>query len=322
MNKTKKIIIAVFLVLIVAILLLVGFAGNYFYDLAVNANTSKSFLNDSAHLGSTDTSGNLSEYAVIRQEALDWGETVYEKQTIQSFDDLALNAYYFPNPDAGHRYAVVVHGYTGKALDMILSIQTIYETGYSILAPDCRGGGDSEGSYVGMGWDDRLDVVDWIDVIIENDPEAEIMLYGVSMGGATVMMVSGEDLPSNVKVIVEDCGYTSAHDIFTYQLRDLFNLPPFPIMQSASLVTKIRAGYFLEDASALKQVAKSVTPMLFIHGDADAFVPFSMLDTLYEAASCPKQKYVVSGAPHGAASSVDGPLYWETVFGFVDQYMN
>ena len=107
-----------------------------------------------------------------------------------------------------------------------------------------------------MGWDDRLDIIDWINTILEYNPNAEIVLHGVSMGAATVSMVSGEDLPSNVKAIVADCGYTSVWDEFAYQLDDLFSLPEFPILNVSSLVAKVRAGYFLGEASTLKQVAK------------------------------------------------------------------
>ncbi len=318
----KKIVISVLVIFAIAMMGLI-FIGNYFYDLAINSKTNKDFLNESKHLGSADTSGNMSSHAESKKLAQEWAVKKSTKQTIQSFDDLKLNGYYFQNKKDNHKYIIVVHGYMGKALDMVFSIKRFYKEGYSVLAADCRGAGDSEGNYIGMGWDDRLDILKWIDLIISNDPDAKIVLYGVSMGGATVMMVSGEEsLPSNVKAIVEDCGYTSASDIFTYQLNDLFNLPKFPIIPAASLVTKIRAGYFLEEASAVKKVAKSRTPILFIHGDKDEFVPFSMLDTLYEAANSPKDKYVINGAGHGLASSVDGEIYWDNVFNFIKQYMN
>lgn len=320
-KKIKKRIIIIAVAIILILILVLGFIGNYFYNLAINANTSKDFLNQSEHLGPTDTSGNLEKDKEIREKALEWGNSILVRKSIESDDGLDLNGYYFDNKESNNKYAIVVHGYMSKALDMIVSIKHIYDEGYSILAPDCRGCGDSEGDYVGMGWDDRLDMIKWIELIIESDPEAEIMLYGVSMGGATVMMTAGEDLPDNVKAIVEDCGYTSASDIFTYQLKDLFNLPKFPIIQAASIVTKVRAGFYLGEASALEQVAKSETPIFFIHGDADAFVPFSMLDILYEAADCPKDKYVVKGAGHGYASSIAGEEYWEKVFDFVNTYM-
>ena len=135
------------------------------------------------------------------------------------------------------------------------------------------------------------------------------------------MMTSGEALPPNVKVIVEDCGYTSVWDEFSGQLKEQFGLPSFPIMQAASLMTKLRARYWFSEADAVKQVAKSTTPMLFIHGEDDSFVPFWMLDVLFEASGCEKEKFIVSGAGHGVASSADPDGYWAAVGTFVEKHI-
>lgn len=141
------------------------------------------------------------------------------------------------------------------------------------------------------------------------------------MGAATVMMTSGEKLPENVKAFVEDCGYSSAKDELSYQLKDMFNLPAFPLIPVTSLITKIRAGYFFGEANAVKQLHNNTKPMLFIHGDKDAFVPFSMLDTVYEANKGPKEKYVVHGAKHAEALSTDPAMYQEKVTEFLETYV-
>ena len=65
-----------------------------------------------------------------------------------------------------------------------------------------------------MGWLDREDILRWIDFILADDPQAEIVVHGISMGAATTMMTAGEDTPENVKVFIEDCGYTSVWDVF------------------------------------------------------------------------------------------------------------
>src|SRR5699024_11215506 len=96
------------------------------------------------------------------------------------------------------------------------------------------------------------------------------------MGAATVLMASGEDLPKNVKAIVADSPYTSVYDMFAYQMNRMYHLPDIPFLPSTSLVTKIRAGYSLTEASALDQVKKAETPILYIHGEADTFVPTDM----------------------------------------------
>ena len=76
------------------------------------------------------------------------------------------------------------------------------------------------------------------------------------MGAATVMMTSGEKLPSNVRIIIEDCGYTSVWDEFAYELKYIFKLPTFPTLYNANIMTKIRAGYSLKKASCIKQLKK------------------------------------------------------------------
>lgn len=68
-------------------------------------------------------------------------------------------------------------------------------------------------------------------------------------------------------------------------------------------------------------MAKSKTPMLFIHGDADTFVPFEMLDEVYNAAKVEKEKLIVPGAGHGEAEKVDSNTYWNTVWKFVGRYI-
>lgn len=319
--KMKLIIIAV--VVVILGLIIYGAVGNYFYNFALSANDEKEFLEGNPHLEES--------VAVMAQvaEAAEQADVEFEADhqptalSIVSKDklQLKLHADVYHNDEADHKWAIVGHGYTMDASGMTRWIRHFYEKGYHVLAPDFRGHGRSEGEYIGMGWHDRLDMLQWIDEIINIDPAAEIALFGISMGGATVMMTSGEELPSNVKVVVEDCGYASVSDVFIYQLDDLFGLPEFPIINAANTVTKIRAGYDLYEASAENQVTKSKIPTLFIHGDQDTFVPYKMLDDVYNAANVDKEKLVIQGAGHGEAEKVNPDLYWNTIWEFVGKYM-
>ncbi|ABS20623.1 alpha/beta hydrolase [Bacillus cytotoxicus] len=318
MKKISVILIGILLLLTVAYMLV----GNYFFNYALNAKQEKEFLQGNPHLEKTvNVSGNV---LVTNEQKNAEFISKYKPNTIvmRSFDELKLTGYEYINEQSSHKWAIIVHGYSSKASEMTKYIRHFYEKGYSVLAPDLRGHGNSEGDYIGMGWHDRKDVQRWIQQILKKDPQAEIALFGISMGGATVMMTSGEDLPPNVKVIVEDCGFSSVMDEFTYQLKDLFHLPKFPVMNAANTVTKLRAGYDLEEASAVKQVAKSKTPILFIHGDADTFVPYEMLDEVYNAAKVEKEKLIVPGAGHGEAEQANPDKYWNTLWNFVEKYIS
>ena len=141
------------------------------------------------------------------------------------------------------------------------------------------------------------------------------------MGAATVAMTSGEELPINVKAIIADCGYTSVWEQFSYQLDTLFSLPEFPILNVSSLVGQIRAGYSIKDASAIEQVKKSKTPILYIHGDQDDFVPYFMMEELYNATSSAKEMLTIKDAGHAKASEIDPETYWTTIYNFTNKYI-
>ena len=172
-----------------------------------------------------------------------------------------------------------------------------------------------------MGWQERKDVLEWVDFLRQKDPKSQIVLMGISMGAATVMMSSGENLPSNVKAIIEDCGYTSVWEEFSVQIHNYFHLPPFPFLYLSYLASRIRYGFSFKEASAIRQVAKCNRPILFIHGSKDAFVPFYMLNKLYHAAKCEKEKLVIDGACHALSCATDPKLYFRTVDQFLDKYI-
>lgn len=316
MKKKKIIGIAISSILVILILGL-SFVGNYFYNLALNPDTPKDIVFGTPEEAEA-TSGQ------VLDSDIQWllTESNYTDETLTSFDNLNLHAYKVLNQNDSNKWVITVHGYTSEGINMSSYAKNYYDIGYNVLIPDLRSHGLSEGDYIGMGWDDRLDIIDWINTILEYNPNAEIVLHGVSMGAATVSMVSGEDLPSNVKAIVADCGYTSVWDEFAYQLDDLFSLPQFPILNVSSLVSKVRAGYFLGTASSLKQVEKSKTPILFIHGDKDDFVPYYMMEELYNATSSEKEMLTIKDAGHAKSSEVDPETYWTTVYNFTNKYIS
>lgn len=304
-----KILIGVTLLVTVVLV----FAGNYFYNYAV-VPSEKDFLEgDTPGTTKTNEESSAQSWFANPDNRKEWQQT--------SADGLKLSAIYLPATDS-HKTAIVAHGYMGNAETMANYAKMFHDLGYNVLVPDARGHGKSEGDYIGFGWHERKDYVKWIDQVLEtNGQSEEIVLYGISMGAATVMMTSGESLPTNVKAIIEDCGYSSVNEELAYQLNELFSLPPFPLIQVTSLMTKIRAGYFFGEADAIKQLEKNQLPMLFIHGDADTFVPYEMLDKVYQATNGPKEKYIVPGAEHAKAYSIDPENYQKTVSSFLEKYV-
>ena len=215
--------------------------------------------------------------------------------------------------------AIVVHGWRDTAIKF-MTIARIYElAGYHVLMPDLHAHGLSEGEAVQMGWKDRKDVLHWMTVASKLFDTNDFVIHGVSMGAATTMCVSGEKMPECVKTVrfVEDCGYTSVWDEFSYELKEEFGLSDFPLLYATSLLCKIKYGWSFGEASSIKQVRKCPYPMLFIHGDDDTFVPSEMVHPLYEAKQGEKDLWITKGTKHARSYSDYREEYIQRVRAFI-----
>lgn len=305
-SYVKKVIKIIIIILFVLFLIIGGlslYIGNYLYNYTLNPNADD-------YLGmSIEDNDNDKAKKWLKEN----GQDVY----MRSQDNLRLKATLIEQDS--HTYVIMVHGYRGDGASIIAPIKKMKEAGYSLLVPDLRGHGESEGDYIGMGCDDRLDILEWIRFLLNRDKNASIVLYGVSMGAATVMNVAGENIPDEVKCIIEDCGYTNVWDLFQAHF-DMNRFESAIVLRAGSLVTKIRAGYNIMDNQPIQQIQKSQRPILFIHGDEDDFVPFSMVDKLYNAAKCEKEKLVIQGAGHANSCAINPKLYYQTIFDFIEKY--
>ncbi|WP_438318050.1 alpha/beta hydrolase [Sporosarcina sp. FA9] len=290
----------------------------FFYELAVKRGP-KDFLEKNADLDVSDEAMDL----YLNGSWIDWvADQKFEQLTLTSRDGLKLSGYYLPASKPTDKLVILTHGYLGNAKQMGLFGQFYHnDFGYNIFMPDARGHGKSEGNYYGFGWQDRLDLIDWTELLVKKlGTESKISYHGLSMGAATVLMASGEnDLPRQVKAIIADSPYESVYQLFSYQMNRMFHLPAFPLLDSTSILTKIRAGYSFREASALKVVGNTKVPILYIHGKGDTFVPTEMAEGLYRHTSSDSELYLVPKANHGEAFALAGDKYKEKIDYFLNR---
>ncbi len=297
--------------------------GNFFYYVTLTKSGLKNPFVAKVASGTKEKDEALLRLDAIKEQGKDWFDNANKEILVikSSNSNKNLHAdFLFPEKESDV-FVIIIHGYTSEPRGMGMYAQKYHELGYNVLMPSLNGHADSEAGAVTMGWKDRLDIVDWANFIAENYPNSKIILHGESMGAATTMMTTGEELPDNVKVAVADCGYTSVWDIFSNKIKNNFKMPEFPTLYSANAVNRIYSGFDFKEASAVEQLKKSKTPTIFIHGDKDTFVPYEMLDRVYEACASEKEKITIPGSPHARNACVNPELYWNSIIEFLNKYI-
>lgn len=292
---------------------LVG-ASLYFYNMTV-ASGKKAFVATSTKLKRTDP----------LYDAKKWYRTVPKQRWTEKAAGANLNlvADYVPAAKTTKKTVVLVHGFGSDKEAMGGYVAMFHKLGYNTLIPDTRGQGQSQGKVISYGYYESKDYLKWVNqVIAKQGQQSQVVLFGVSMGGATTMMTSGLKTPSQLKAYIEDCGYTDAQAEITYQAKQMYNIPYWPLVPMTSTVARLKAGFHFKDANALAAVKRNHKPMLFIHGGADTFVPTRMVYQVYRADAGPKELLVVPGAKHAAALSHAPALYTKTVKAYLAKYIH
>ncbi|WP_373895558.1 alpha/beta hydrolase [Virgibacillus sp. CBA3643] len=309
----KKRILLISGIIVVLLLVAVFLVTNYFYGEAVQRGNEVEL-----HSEEVETVASRQDQSIV-EEAEEWfGEQDMQIVEQNAYDDLTLKAIYLDNETSTGKAVILAHGFRGVKEEMDELVKFYYDQGFDVLMPDARGHGESEGDYIGFGWHGRLDYQQWIEMLIDDHEAEDIFLHGNSMGAALVLMASGEDLPDEVKGIVADSGYTTAKEELTHQLNHLYNLPAFPLLDITSVMTKVRAGYTFEEASAIDQVKDNTRPLFIIHGAEDELVPTEMAHELYDAAGGEKELWIVPEAGHTDAHTVATGEFQERLQDFID----
>lgn len=312
MNFTKIILITIPIFILIYFII-----GQVFYHFALNAHSSASRdIGEKNYVSSSAIDDEREQQE--RDKDRTFIDTVKPEQlTITSHDGLKLQGYIFEQDASNERWIFALHGYTGSVRQMTRWNRQLYELGYNIFAPDLRGHGTSEGDYYGMGWLDQQDIADWLAVLLQRHPQADVTLYGVSMGASAALNFA-PNAPAAVTGVIADSAFTSVASIFETQLQNVLHLPAFPILHAANTVAKWRIGLDFYEASTIERVRDINVPILYIHGGADTFIPVKNVYELAAATSAPHDVWVVEEANHGEAVKVAPDLYRDKLVQFIE----
>ncbi len=258
------------------------------------------------------------------KEGEEWMKTKKtESISILSEEGLRLTATMLWAPKQTGKTVIAVHGYRGNGVrDFAGSAAFYHEMGFNFLMIDNRAHGKSEGKWIGFGWKEKNDIQRWCEYVSDRfQNEAQIALVGVSMGAAAVMMAAGEALPSQVKCIVEDCGYSSVWDQFFYLYSNYSKFPKYLTLCMTSGMNKLINGFTFKEGSSIHQLKKNKRPVLFIHGGADDFVPTKMVYDVFSATKGEKRLLIVEGAGHALSVVKDPEKYYGSIKKFLCDFI-
>ena len=263
-------------------------------------------------------------YDPFRDQIITWIESSRRlprrEVSIRSHDGLTLYGYYYEY-QKGAPIEILIHGYRGSGeRDMSGGIARCFSLGHSALVIDHRASGKSEGHVITFGAKESMDCLRWVDFVVESiDPDAKIILTGISMGAATVMVMASKPLPKNVVGVLADCGYTSTREIIEKVMRDL-RLPEKIFYPLARLSAILFGGFDPNKDSPIESMKHTSLPIIFIHGDADDFVPCSMSERNYAACTSEKKRLVIiPHASHALCFPTDQDTYIQALREFFDE---
>lgn len=249
---------------------------------------------------------------------------IFTEFSITNVDGEMLRAYFLPAERPSDKFVFCAPGFKTEAKKQFRFITKFFrEQNINVFMIDHRASGESEGRYISFGVKEYRDALQWLHFMKEKfGDDIKIILYGVSMGAATVNnMCADASLPENVKFAVSDCSFTSPWELFIYSLKKA-HWPVFPLLQGIDMYNKLLGGFSFKDCvNPLEAVSQSKIPMLFIHGKRDRFVPWEMAQPLFDSCSSEdKEIYIIEDAPHCACYLKAPEEYENKIKNLINKY--
>lgn len=244
----------------------------------------------------------------------------FEELSIYSFDGLKLSAKYYNNNS--DKTIILVHGYRSSGRhDFSCVLKFYYDYGFNVLLIDQRSHRNSEGRLITFGVKESYDIRDWAVFLNKKYNPKSIVLSGVSMGASTVLFSLGRGLPQNVKCVIADCGFTSPEAIILKVGRDRFKINAKFFMPLFNALTHLFGGFSIYE-NTINILKENRTPIAFIHGEKDNFVPVEMSREAFSASGEYGTSIFVKEADHGLSYFVETDRVTEEICNFLSKNLD
>lgn len=228
-----------------------------------------------------------------------------------------LHGIYIPAENS-HKLVVLSHGYAYNLYGQVKYIQLFRSRGYHVLLYDHRAHGRSGGIGTTFGYYEKYDlkaVVDWVYQKLGSGTIVGTM--GESYGAGIVLQHGAVD--PRLTFIIADSSWSSLPDLLCYHLKKDYHLPKIPFYPIVNFLAAMLTGMSFETNMPMLDVRDTITPIYFIHGKNDSFIPYEMSQKMYEAKTRGIRKlYIVEDAKHAEAYSSHPGEYDRRLGEFLD----
>jgi alpha-beta hydrolase superfamily lysophospholipase len=210
--------------------------------------------------------------------------------------DESLHAWWWPAARQDAPALLYLHGSRWNLTGQLFRIEQLHAMGFSVLAVDYRGFGQSRGALPSERSVYQDALIAW-EHLARLQPEADKrFIYGHSLGGAVAVNLAhelaDEDRAQAAGLIVES-SFTNLGDV-----------------AAAVTNTSLPVRWLLsQEFDSLSKIGEVGIPVLIAHGRDDRYVPSRFSEALFEAASEPKQLLLIDGANHNNGLRMAGNSY-------------
>lgn len=281
------------------------------FELAATVAVSESFLN-TQRFAESEKGQSVLEKELSSAQHIKWLEG-----TAQSVDDEGFTGLYLKNNATSHSNIILLHSLTTTAKDMAVYAYHFHSLGFNVYIPQYIKGSCT------MGFEEKNTVKAVADMIVKKDEKAAVFLFGIGMGATTSILATAEGLPQNVKGVIADSPYSRVDRLFKENVKELYGLTAFPVVQLSSLYIRLTKGWSISSDEILSSARESEIPILYIHGTEDSVVPVEHSNNLFEVTRAKGTDHItIYGATHLQALNTNAEKYWREVEAFIRNSMD
>jgi dipeptidyl aminopeptidase/acylaminoacyl peptidase len=239
--------------------------------------------------------------------------------SVIAHDGMHLSGWWLRPAKHNGNCVLVLHGIGDSRVGSIGYAPMFADEGYSVLLPDSRAHGASEGQFVTYGLLEKYDVIAWADWM-KHAGCGKLYALGESLG-ASILIQTAAVQPTFAAIVAES-PYASLREIAEYRVRNTSGLPAFVAVPVSKLVVSSAMHYArwmdnlnLEQVSPLCDIGRALTPILLVHGLKDFLTPPSHSEELAQAN--PRDPlWLLPNAGHTGAAAAEPEEFRKRVLGW------